>query len=201
MQHLRVSKVSYLLMFFLLAGCRMERIPSSGSPQGSVLQVGSPTTGEGSPRIVMEAARACGRKQILLRVENFSGRLGGGGLVFRFRSSMLQIHALNPGGNVGALVGPDILWNVLNQYQPGWSVWSSGQDPIPIPAGFSEFRSSYLSPNISTGTPVRSGDVLLYLDATVNGDPEIEFTWENEFFNEQGAVLSFEMQNSVFGCD
>jgi hypothetical protein len=80
MQHLRVSKVSYLLMFFLLAGCGMERVPSSGSPQGSVLQVGS-------PRIVMEADRACGRKHILLRVENFSGRLGGGDFVllcFRF---------------------------------------------------------------------------------------------------------------------
>jgi hypothetical protein len=114
---------------------------------------------------------------------------------------MLQIHAVNPNGNVGALAGPDILWNVVNQYEPGWSVWTSAQDPIPIPAGYSEFRGSYLSPNISTGTPVRSGDVLLYLDATVNGDPEIEFTWENEFFNEQVAVLPFEMQNSVFGCD
>jgi hypothetical protein len=200
MRQLNVIKFSYLLAFFLLTGCRIDELTLNPASRGQELPSASPLAGDGSPRVVMEAAQACGRQPIALRVENFSGSLGGAGLVFRYRSSTLQIHALNPQGNTGAFVNSGILWNVITQNQPGWQV-TIGQAPIPIPSGFREFRSSYVSPNSSTGTPVQSGDVLFYLDATVSGDPEIEFTWENELVNERVSQLSFRMENRLFGCN
>lgn len=198
MRQLNVFKFLYLLAFFLLAGCGTDGLNLSAASRGQELPSSSPLAGGGSSRVVMEAAQACGRQPIALRVENFSGSVGGSQVVFRYRSSMLQIHALNSHGNTGAFVNSAIAWNVLTQYQPGWQVTS--QAPIPIPSGFREFRSLYLSPNLSTGTPVQSGDVLFYLDATVSGDPAIEFTLENELVNELVSKLSFRMENRLFGC-